>query len=79
MIYNFQFYMIFILVINKVVNILMKVYYQIQHVLFNIVITVNYNGWIMDGWHRVCKATIQKKKTIKAVRFKTEPIPDFYK
>ena len=34
------------------------------------------SGWVMDGWHRVVKAVMQGKKTIKAVRFVTLPEPD---
>ena len=31
----------------------------------------------MDGMHRVCKAHIQNKETLKAVQFKTDPEPDY--
>lgn len=33
-------------------------------------------GWVMDGWHRVAKAIMQGKKTIKAVRLIELPEPD---
>ncbi len=34
-------------------------------------------GRIMDGMHRVCKAYISGRKTIKARKFDTIPEPDF--
>ena len=36
------------------------------------------NGGILDGAHRVCKALHLGKKTIKAVRFESNPPPSFY-
>jgi len=35
------------------------------------------NGRIMDGMHRVLKAFIEGKNTIKAVRFDVNPAPDY--
>lgn len=37
------------------------------------------DGQLMDGYHRVCKAILENKKTIKAVRFKENPHPDLTK
>lgn len=34
------------------------------------------NGYIADGWHRVAKAIINGKKTIKAIRIQRMPVPD---
>ena len=34
-------------------------------------------GFIMDGWHRVAKALLEGRETIKAVRFETTPAPDY--
>ncbi|MDD2321905.1 MAG: hypothetical protein PHO83_17815, partial [Geobacteraceae bacterium] len=34
------------------------------------------DGFIVDGWHRVVKALIEGKETIKAVRFETMPPSD---
>ena len=42
-------------------------------------IILSASGCIMDGWHRILKALIQKKTTIKAVRFTEDPIPDYTK
>jgi hypothetical protein len=33
-------------------------------------------GYIIDGWHRVCKAILQGETTIKAVRLNVMPQPD---
>lgn len=33
-------------------------------------------GWVMNGWHRIAKAIIEGKKTVKAVRFLELPKPD---
>ena len=37
------------------------------------------DGFIMDGWHRVVKALVEGRETIKAVRFEETPPPDYYK
>jgi len=34
------------------------------------------DGRVMDGMHRVCKALIEGRKTIRAVRFDVDPEPD---
>ena len=39
-------------------------------------IILSSNGRIMDGMHRVCRALIEGRKTIRAVRFSTDPAPD---
>lgn len=33
-------------------------------------------GYITDGWHRVAKAILEGKETIKAVRIQNMPAPD---
>jgi hypothetical protein len=35
------------------------------------------DGFIMDGWHRVIKALVEGRETIKAVRFEQMPYCDF--
>lgn len=35
------------------------------------------DGRIMDGMHRVCKAFIEERQTIAAVRFQQDPEPDY--
>lgn len=34
------------------------------------------NGYIVDGWHRVCKAILMGNSTIKCVRLDKMPLPD---
>ena len=34
------------------------------------------SGWVMNGWHRISKALIEGRQTVKAVRFKKLPTPD---
>jgi hypothetical protein len=40
-------------------------------------ILLDSDGFIMDGWHRVIKALVEGRETIKAVRFKELPCCDF--
>lgn len=35
------------------------------------------DGFIMDGWHRVCKALVFGIETVKAVRFEKLPVCEF--
>lgn len=39
-------------------------------------IIVSADGWIMDGCHRLAKAFMEGRETIKAVRFEKDPPPD---
>lgn len=39
-------------------------------------IILDEDGELIDGAHRICKALYLKRKTIKAVRFDTNPEPD---
>ena len=36
------------------------------------------DGYVMDGRHRITKALFQGKKSIRFVRFKKMPSPDYY-
>jgi hypothetical protein len=40
-------------------------------------IILNADGRVMDGMHRVCKAWMTGRKSIKAFRFTTSPEPDY--
>ncbi len=40
-------------------------------------IILHANGRVIDGMHRCCKALILGQKTIKAVRFETDPEPHY--
>ena len=39
-------------------------------------VIINDNGRLMDGGHRLAKALLEGRKTVKAVRFKEMPEPD---
>ena len=39
-------------------------------------IIISANGYIMDGIHRICRAYLEGRKTIPAVRFEKNPEPD---
>lgn len=54
-------------------------YLRIRDVDTSNPIVLDESGFIMDGWHRVMRAIVDGKSTIKAVRFEEEPIPDFVK
>ncbi len=43
----------------------------------NYPIILDHEGFILDGWHRVLRALIDGKPTIKAVRFVTTPPHDY--
>ncbi len=40
-------------------------------------IVLSQDGRVMDGMHRVCRALIEGRKTIRAVRFEVDPEPDY--
>lgn len=40
-------------------------------------IVLSQNGRVMDGMHRVCRALIEGRETIRAVRFDVDPEPDY--
>jgi hypothetical protein len=42
-------------------------------------VILDQEGFIMDGWHRILRALIDKNPTIKAVRFSETPPPDYLK
>lgn len=42
-------------------------------------VILSQQGFIMDGWHRVLRALVDGKSTIKAVRFVTTPLHDYLK
>ncbi len=48
---------------------------RIQEASFDYPIILDEDGFIMDGWHRVTKAIIEKRPTIRAVRFVNNPAP----
>lgn len=40
-------------------------------------IILSRDGRVMDGMHRVCRALIEGRETIRAVRFRADPAPDY--
>jgi hypothetical protein len=40
-------------------------------------IVLSRDGRVMDGMHRVCKALVEGRDTIRAVRFDADPDPDY--
>ena len=40
-------------------------------------IVLSQDGRVMDGMHRVCKALIEGRETVRAVRFDVDPEPDY--
>lgn len=40
-------------------------------------IILDENGSVMDGRHRIAKALLEEKETIKFVRFEKDPTPDY--
>jgi len=51
-------------------------YYDVNDCEDSFPIIVSPGGWIMNGWHRVCKAIIEGKTTITANRILILPDPD---
>lgn len=42
-------------------------------------VILDQEGFIMDGWHRVARALLDRKASIPAVRFETTPPADYEK
>jgi len=61
--------------INKVI----EHYNKIQHADYRYPIILSETGLIMDGVHRIIRAHLEGRKTIKAVRFDKNPEPDLIK
>lgn len=40
-------------------------------------IILSKDGRVMDGMHRVCKAVMERRDSIKAVQFSVDPEPDY--
>jgi len=41
-------------------------------------IILDEDGYVMDGRHRIAKALLEEKESIKFVRFEKTPMPDYY-
>jgi hypothetical protein len=49
---------------------------RIQKADLSYPIILNHDGSLMDGGHRLCKALLEGRREIKAVRFASMPVPD---
>lgn len=50
-------------------------YIRVEEADLKYPIILDVEGFICDGWHRLCKAIVTNKKTIKAVRLEIMPEP----
>lgn len=50
--------------------------YRVQNADLSIPILISPSGAIIDGMHRLCKAILEKKETVKVKYFKELPRPD---
>ena len=65
--------------IKPTINKIVEHYQKIQHADYNYPIIISEDGSIMDGVHRIIRAHIDGRRTIRAVRFEKNPKPDFIK
>jgi len=49
---------------------------RVQNADASIPIIIGWDGFIMDGWHRIVKAALEGKKTIKGYRFECYVEPE---
>lgn len=49
---------------------------KIQKADLRFPIIISQHGLIMDGVHRICRAYVEGKKVVRAVRFEVNPAPD---
>lgn len=61
---------------NMNLNSMLHHYKRIQEADLSYPIIYDDEGILADGWHRVCKAVMEKHQTIKAVRLTKMPEPD---
>ena len=59
------------------VNKVLEHYRKIANATFEYPIIFSQDGSIFDGVHRICRAHLDGRKTIPAVRFMQDPEPDF--
>lgn len=55
---------------------ILKHYKKIENANFDKPIIISNNGTVLDGVHRICKAYLEGRKTIPAVKFENDPTPD---
>lgn len=49
---------------------------RIYEASFEHPVILSAEGYVMDGMHRICRAHLLGQKTVKAVRFEPNPVPD---
>lgn len=49
---------------------------RVKNADLDVPILISPSGGIIDGMHRLCKAVLEKKETIKVKYFKELPVPD---
>lgn len=49
---------------------------DVENVTFKYPVIVSPSGWVLNGWHRVFKAIMQGKISIKAIKIFNMPSPD---
>jgi len=62
--------------IKPTINKVIEHYQKIQFADYNYPIILSAEGLIMDGVHRIIRAHLEGRKTIRAVRFEKNPEPD---
>lgn len=58
------------------VNKVLEHYKKIENAEFKHPIILSQDGTVLDGVHRICRAYLDGRKTIPAVRFEVDPVPD---
>lgn len=58
------------------VNRVLEHYKKIESADFKFPIILSHDGKVLDGVHRICKAYLDGRKTVPAVRFEEDPEPD---
>lgn len=59
------------------VNKVLEHYKKIEKASFEHPIILSKDGVVLDGVHRICRAHLDGRKTIPAVRFEVDPEPDY--
>lgn len=62
--------------IKPTINRVLEHAVRIQHADYSYPIIISEDGLIMDGVHRILRAHLEGRKTIRAVRFEKNPEPD---
>ncbi len=61
---------------NPTLHNILEHYKKIENATFKYPIIISQEGIILDGIHRICRAYLDGKKTIPAVKFSQNPEPD---